>query len=212
MSRELRVLIVDDSAYVRKVFKEMLTRSPDIEVVGTARDGDEALEPVERLHPDVVTSDLIMPRIDGVEFIRRQMAIRPVPIVVVSIATESSEQVLSALDAGRRGFRAKADGARDRKGLRDRRGARREGQSRRRRAAGRLRVRPRCSGQRADRRPVSATGTSVLVIGVSTGGPQGLRVAHSQLPADFPVPVAIVLHMPVGYTEAYASVSMRSRR
>ena len=90
----LRVLVVDDSAYIRKVVKEMLSRSPFLEVVGTARDGEEALELVERLQPDVVTCDLIMPGTDGVDFIRQQMAIRPVPIVVVSIAGESSERVL----------------------------------------------------------------------------------------------------------------------
>ena len=100
MNRSLRVLVVDDSAYVRKVVKEMLSRSPFLEVVGTARDGEEALELVERLQPDVVTCDLIMPGIDGVEFIRRQMAAGRCPIVIVSIAAESSERVLSALDAG----------------------------------------------------------------------------------------------------------------
>src|ERR1700685_2161434 len=100
MERALRVVVVDDSAYVRKVVKEMLSRSRSLEVVGTARDGDDALEMVARLKPDVVTCDLIMPGTDGVEFIRKQMAIRPIPIIVISIATESSERVLNALDAG----------------------------------------------------------------------------------------------------------------
>src|SRR3954469_17003418 len=100
MDRVLRVLVVDDSAYVRKVMKEMLSRSPLIDVVGTARDGEDAIDVVSRLNPDVVTSDLIMPGIDGVEFIRRQMALKPVPIVIVSIAGESSERVLAGLDAG----------------------------------------------------------------------------------------------------------------
>jgi len=96
----VRVLVVDDSAYVRKVFKEMLSHSPEVEVVGTASDGDEALSAVARLKPDVVTCDLIMPRSDGVDFIQKQMAIQPVPIIVVSISAESSERVLNALDAG----------------------------------------------------------------------------------------------------------------
>jgi two-component system chemotaxis response regulator CheB len=94
------VLIVDDSAYIRKVVKEMLAGHSAIEVVGAARDGEDALDLVERLRPDVVTCDLIMPGVGGVEFIRRQMAARPVPIVIVSIAAESSERVLSGLDAG----------------------------------------------------------------------------------------------------------------
>src|SRR6186997_3351772 len=99
MERILRVLIVDDSAYVRKVIRQMLSRSPFIEVVGAARDGREALEMAEELKPDVITCDLIMPELDGVGFIRQQMARRPIPIVVVSIASESGELVLSALDA-----------------------------------------------------------------------------------------------------------------
>jgi two-component system chemotaxis response regulator CheB len=78
----------------------MLSRSPTLEVVGTARDSDEALELVEQLRPDVVTCDLIMPGTDGVGFIQRQMSRRRLPIVIVSMAGESSERVLSGLDAG----------------------------------------------------------------------------------------------------------------
>src|SRR6187551_3579511 len=95
-----RVLVVDDSAYVRKVVSQILSRSPFIEVVGTARDGQEALEQVVELRPDVVTCDLIMPNLDGVGFVREQMQRKPVPIVIVSVASESGELVLSALDAG----------------------------------------------------------------------------------------------------------------
>src|SRR3954470_16113315 len=100
MTEIVRILIVDDSAYVRKVIRQMLSRSPFLEVVGAARDGREALEMVAELNPDVVTCDLIMPELDGVGFIKAQMARRPIPIVVVSVASESGELVLSALDAG----------------------------------------------------------------------------------------------------------------
>ena len=75
----LRVVIVDDSAYVRKVVREMLSRSPFIDVVGSARDGQEALQLVDELKPDVVTCDLVMPEMDGVAFVRAQMLRRPVP-------------------------------------------------------------------------------------------------------------------------------------
>ncbi|HUS15269.1 MAG TPA: response regulator, partial [Chloroflexia bacterium] len=98
--RLIRVLIVDDSAYVRKVLRLMLARSPELEVVGAARDGEEALELVEQLQPDVVTLDLTMPRMDGVTFLRTQMARRPLPVVVVSLTDEGGEQALAALDAG----------------------------------------------------------------------------------------------------------------
>src|SRR5215475_8731174 len=98
--RLLRVLVVDDSAYVRKVINQMLSRSPFVDVVGTARDGEEALELVKELRPDVVTLDLIMPGIGGLGFIREQMSKSPLPILVVSIAEEKSQLVLDALDAG----------------------------------------------------------------------------------------------------------------
>ncbi len=99
-ARVLRVLVVDDSAYVRKVVTQLLSRSPFLEVVGTARDGREALERVVELEPDVITCDLIMPNLDGVGFVREQMARKPIPIIIVSVASESGELVLSALDAG----------------------------------------------------------------------------------------------------------------
>src|SRR5215217_552298 len=100
MDRIVRVLVVDDSAYVRKVVSQMLSRSPFIQVVGTARDGAEALELTHELQPDVVTCDLNMPVLDGIGFVRTQMARRPVPTVIISIAAESGAQVLAALDAG----------------------------------------------------------------------------------------------------------------
>src|SRR6185295_1427345 len=100
MDRVLRVVVIDDSAYVRKVVREILSRSPFLEVVGTARDGREALELVERLDPDVVTCDLIMPELDGVGFVREQMRQRPLPIIIMSIASETGEAALTALDAG----------------------------------------------------------------------------------------------------------------
>ena len=119
------------------------------------------------------------------------------------MAGESSERVLSGLDAGRHRLRAEADGARHREGLRCRRRTDREsdGRGRARRCASWPQAQP-------TRDPV-ATSTfqnrySVLVVGVSTGGPQGLKSVIARLPADFPIPVAVVLHMPIGYTEAYA--------
>lgn len=205
MTSPIRVVVVDDSAYVRKVMKEMLSRSPFLEVAGTARDGDDAMEVVERLHPDVVTCDLIMPGTDGVEFIRRQMAARPVPIVIVSIAPEGSERVLSGLDAGAVDFVQKPTAlATDRMlDMAD------DVIAKVKAAAGApvARLRPAVMAPafvNTATRPL-ANRYDVIVIGVSTGGPQGLKAIIPRLPADFPVPVAIVLHMPVGYTAAYAS-------
>lgn len=203
MGDPVRVLVVDDSAYVRKVVREMLSGNPAIEVVGTARDGEEALQLVDELKPDVVTCDLIMPRVDGVAFIRRQMAARPLPIIVVSIAAESSEAVLAALDAGAFDFVQKPTALATEKILEiadeltgkviAAAGARVTELAYRAPAVS-AEPSPRASGSRAD----------IVVIGVSTGGPQGLKSVIPLLPADFPVPVAMVLHMPIGYTEGYA--------
>jgi two-component system chemotaxis response regulator CheB len=197
----VRVLIVDDSAYVRKVIRQMLSRSPFIEVVGAARDGREALELVEELSPDVITCDLIMPELDGVGFIRQQMARRPIPIVVVSIASESGELVLSALDAGAVDFIQKPTAlATDRlleisDDLIEK-------------VKGAAKARPPAPAEMPVApavHPVAGTHAfDIVVIGISTGGPQALKLLIPKLPANFSVPIAIVLHMPVGYTELYA--------
>src|SRR5215217_9285668 len=100
MNQLIRILIVDDSAFVRKVVREMLSRSPFIDVVGTARDGEEALEMVEQLKPDVVTCDLQMPRLDGVTFVREQMSRRPLPILILSASSVDAEATLEAMEAG----------------------------------------------------------------------------------------------------------------
>ena len=204
MSTPIRVVVVDDSAYIRKVIKEMLARSASIEVVGTARDGDEALELVERLRPDVVTCDLIMPGTDGVEFIQKQMAVRPIPIVMVSIAGEASGRVLSGLDAGAIDFVQKPTALATEKvfdvaddliaKVTTAAGA----------SIGRLRALPASASAPVAPTPAFRDRYSLVVVGVSTGGPQGLKSLVPLFPADFPVPVAIVLHLPFGYTEAYA--------
>lgn len=208
MSSKIRALVVDDSAFVRKVVSQMLGRSPDIEVVGTARDGVDALEMVERFRPDVVTLDLVMPRMNGVEFLREQAKRHPVPVVICSIAHETGEMALDAFEAGAVDFvRKPTTLATDRvyeianelieKVI----------------GASQASLRPMPAPVAAALAParhapassaaVAAT-TEIVVVGVSTGGPQALRQLIPALPTDFPVPIAIVLHMPVGYTKMYA--------
>ena len=203
MNDVVRVLVVDDSAYVRKVVRQMLSRSPFVEVVGVARDGEEALELVERLRPDVVTLDLNMPGSDGLDFLRKQMARRPLPVIVVSIASEGGELVMQALDAGAVDVVQKPTALATDKVLEiaDDLIAKVKG------AAG-ARVRPAPAPAAPPEPPAAsprAKSTDVVVIGVSTGGPQALKQVIPRLPADFPVPVAMVLHMPVGYTELFAA-------
>lgn len=202
----VKVLVVDDSAYVRKMVSQMLSRSPFIEVVGTARDGREALALAEETTPDVITCDLNMPEMDGVSFVREQMARRPTPIVIISVANHGGDRVLAALDAGAIDFLQKPTAlASDRllevsDELLEKVKAAALAPMRRSPVALASVVSPRSTV--APR--VSAGEVDIVVIGISTGGPQGLKVVVPALPADLPVPVAIVLHMPVGYTEMYA--------
>lgn len=205
MSGIVRVLIVDDSAYVRKVYKQMLSRSPFVEVVGAARDGAEALELVNSLRPDVVTVDLNMPEMDGVSFVREQMARHPVPILVVSIASSAASEVLAALDAGAVDFIQKPTALATDRLLE---------------ISDELIEKIKAAASAAPRRPLqlaepvpkpapgqhrTAQTTDIVVLGTSTGGPQALRVVLTEIPADCPVPIAMVLHMPVGYTAMYAA-------
>jgi two-component system chemotaxis response regulator CheB len=200
MTEIVRILIVDDSAYVRKVVRQMLSRSPFLEIVGAARDGREALQLAEELKPDVITCDLIMPDLDGVGFIKAQMARRPIPIVVVSVASESGELVLAALDAGAVDFVQKPTAlATDRVlEIADELIEKVKSAARAHPAVGREIPPP------ASIRPAAARSVDIVVIGISTGGPQALKMLIPRLPAELAVPIAIVLHMPVGYTELYA--------
>jgi two-component system chemotaxis response regulator CheB len=201
----VRVLVIDDSAYVRKMMTQMLTRSPFVEVIGTARDGREALDLAADLKPDVITCDLNMPEMDGVAFVREQMTRRPVPIVIISVASPSGEQVLAALEAGAVDFLQKPTAlATDRlldvaDELVAKVKAAASAQMWRVTAAAAA-IPPRSQDASA---PL-ARRTDIVVIGISTGGPQALKVLIPRMPANFPVPVAVVLHMPVGYTELYA--------
>lgn len=196
----MRVLIVDDSAYIRKVVRQMLSRNPKFDVVGTARDGEEALELVDQLRPDVVTLDLNMPRLDGVDFIRRQMARRPIPIVLLSAASESGLQVMEALEAGAVDVVQKPTAqASDRVlGVADDLIAKVAAA-----VAAKLQPAPTVAAPLPLVSP-KALRTDIVVIGVSTGGPQALKRLIPRFPAEFPVPVVIVLHMPVGFTEPFA--------
>jgi len=208
MDRVLRVLVIDDSAYVRKVVREILSRSPFLEVVGAARNGREALELVERLEPDVVTCDLIMPELDGVGFVREQMRRRPVPIIIMSVAKETAEAALTALDAGAIDFVQKPTALASEKIF--------EVSTElieKVKAAGNISLNriptppapPITSTREPEPKVPGSNSVDIVVIGISTGGPQALKRLIPQLPEDFPVPVLMVMHMPVGYTEMYAA-------
>jgi two-component system chemotaxis response regulator CheB len=206
MNRVIRVLVVDDSAYVRKVLRQMLTRSPFIEVVGTAHDGIEALELADQLNPDVITTDLMMPELDGVGFVRAQMARRPIPILIVSIASESGELVLAALEAGAIDVVQKPTALATERVFEI--AEELIGKVKSAASVPLAHVPQLYASVPADplpaRRQPQTGNLDLVVIGISTGGPHGLKQVIPHLSADFSVPVAIVLHMPIGYTELYA--------
>jgi two-component system chemotaxis response regulator CheB len=204
MNKIKRVLVIDDSAYIRKVVTQMLSRSPFLEVVGTARNGKDALEKVEQLNPDVCTCDLIMPEMDGVEFVREQMKRRRIPIIIMSIASETAEMALTALEVGALDFVQKPTALATDKILD---------------IADELITKVKVAAEiptshlpaveLVEPKTVKTIqpqkgAVDLVVIGISTGGPQALRYVIPQIPADVRVPMAVVMHMPVGYTEMYA--------
>jgi two-component system, chemotaxis family, protein-glutamate methylesterase/glutaminase len=206
MKRILRVLVVDDSAYVRKTIKLILSRSPFIEVIGIAGDGEEALKKVEELHPDVVTLDLMMPGLDGLGFLQKQMASRPLPVILVSNASGQHDLVLKALEAGAVDFVHKPSALANEKILE----MAEELIEKLKMAAGiqlkRFEPTPLMqTPQRAASKKSANKEVEAIVIGISTGGPQGLKYLIPQLPEDFGIPIAVVLHIPEGFTEMYAA-------
>lgn len=197
----VRVLVVDDSAFARKVVREIVAGA-GFEVVGIARDGLEALEKIAELKPDVVTLDLVMPNLDGLGVLTALSAAQQAPrVVVVSMAGEETALGMAALEAGAVEIVRKPTAlATERLREISDEVVRAVGTAAIARRPGlvTLPVPPRSPIVR------SVSSKKVVVIGASTGGPQALTRLVAALPSDFPLPVAIVLHLPPGYTEAFA--------
>jgi two-component system chemotaxis response regulator CheB len=200
----IKTLVVDDSAFVRKVVREMLLRSPHIDVVGMARNGQDALQMVEDLQPDVVTCDLIMPELDGVGFVRKQLAKKAVPILLLTASAQDAELVLEALEAGAVDFIQKPTALANEQLLSMREELIQKVKNAAVSPLPSLAVRPLKEPKRDPHVAAVARKVDVVLIGISTGGPQALRYLIPQFPADFPVPIVIVLHIPVGYTALFA--------
>jgi two-component system chemotaxis response regulator CheB len=207
MSEPIRVLVVDDSALMRKLIPAILARDPSIEVVGTAMDGAFALKKIEELRPDVVTLDLEMPRMDGMETLRLIMRRAPLPVILFSThSKEGAYSTLKALALGAVDFLAKPTDA----------------------AGGHLetiadlliekiKVAKRAAGRKLPPATVpidppdqkkgvrySLPPNRIIAIGISTGGPNALQFVLSQIPGDFPASILVVQHMPEGFTEMFA--------
>lgn len=197
----IRVLVVDDSAFARKVIRECLEDATDIEVIGIARSGLEALEKIAELSPDVMTLDLVMPDLDGVGVLRTLPADGGPRVIVVSVSGADSELGIEALESGAVDLVQKPSSlANDRLyELRD------DLVAKVRAAAVARRTRlPDIAPSSRLVRVAPVHGVQMVVVGSSTGGPQALSRLLASIPADFPVPLAIALHIPAEYTEAMA--------
>lgn len=206
----IKVLIIDDSAVVRMILTRALAMDPEIEVVGAAPDPFVARDMIEQFNPDVLTLDVEMPRMDGIEFLARVMASRPMPVIMVSALTEKGKKItLDALDAGAVDFVTKPSGSHGGKGLHEvvvdlckkiKMAARVNPIFFR----NRLPVIPQPETIRRFHSTVLAETTDkVIAIGASTGGTTAIRQLLSQLPANTPG-VVIVQHITPGFSKMFA--------
>jgi len=201
----VRVLIVDDSALVRRMLRQVLEQDAAIEVVGTASNGAEGLRMVETFKPDVVTLDVTMPVMDGLTMLRRIMAEAPLPCVMVSALTqEGAQTTITALQLGAVDFVPKP-GVHGIKSLREQAYTivEKVKAAAKAKVFGPARKKPRPTRKRVAGR--GAPRRSVVAIGASTGGPKALMDVVPLLPGDLPVPVLIVQHMPGAFTGSFAS-------
>jgi two-component system chemotaxis response regulator CheB len=204
-----RVLIIDDSALVRSLLTEIVNSQPDMQAIGAAPDPLVAREMIRAMNPDVLTLDIEMPRMDGLDFLERLMRLRPMPVVMVSTLTErGAEATLRALELGAVDFVAKP-------GIGIASGLRELGRDlcEKIRIASRARMhRHRDAGvaplpPAAPAAPVSFSRRSIeklIAIGASTGGTEALREVLTRLPADCPA-LLVTQHMPPGFTRSFAA-------
>ena len=195
--KQVRVLVVDDSPTMRAIIRAWLERDGEIAVVGEAGDAHEAREAIKALSPDVITLDVNMPRMDGLEFLEKLMRLRPTPVIMVSseVGTNAAASI-EALAAGRLRLRLQARQRQRRRGVR-RPGA--QGQGGRPGAARRAGARSRHTPSPAEYRPNGR----IVAIGASTGGVDALMSVLSAFPANCP-PTVVVQHMPTSFTRSFA--------
>jgi two-component system, chemotaxis family, protein-glutamate methylesterase/glutaminase len=210
----IKVLVIDDSAFMRKALSTMLDGDPEIQVVGTARDGSEGLDKARQLQPDVITMDIEMPRMDGLTALRHIMMEMPRPVIMVSsLTTEGAEATLKAMELGAVDFipkqlsRVSLDIVKIENDLRSKvkivakRKIRALRTPRRIGAAAAPMVEKPSLDDMAKKGPQSR---DVVAIGVSTGGPPAIQKVLSKLPANFPACILIAQHMPQAFTGPFA--------
>lgn len=217
MARRLRVLVIDDSAVMRKLLSEILSSDPELEVVGSAMDPIIARTKIKSLQPDVLTLDIEMPRMDGLSFLEKLMRLHPLPVVMIAANTgRGAEQALDAMRLGAVDFIAKpavsnaeslfqyADEiiekvkAAGRVDPAHQEAIRSANEREERRAAVPVRRRP-------ARRPASASRCrDLILIGASTGGTEAIRRVLTMLPGDMP-PIVVVQHIPPVFSSSFAN-------
>ena len=202
---KIKVLCVDDSALIRSLMTEIINSQPDMEVVGTAPDPLVARDLIKRLNPDVLTLDVEMPRMDGLDFLERLMRLRPMPVLMVSSLTErGSEITMRALELGAVDFVTKP-----KLGIRDGLMEYTDTIADKIRAASRARVRARAESAAEGAPPAPVLRTPLLstekliIVGASTGGTEAIKEFLMPLPPDCPA-VMIDQHMPAGFTKSFA--------
>ena len=206
----IRVLVVDDSAFSRLTIAKRLAQEPDIEVVGQGNDGHDAVRMTTELSPDVITLDVTMPRMDGLEALRKIMSDKPTPVVMVSALTgPQTATTVEALELGAVDFFLKSSTINATAGdegdadlpLKIRNAAK----VRVRRSSGRVIQRAASNGDGVKRLGTRrAVMKKLVVLGSSTGGPRALSEVIPRLPADLPAAVLVVQHMPKGFTKSMA--------
>jgi two-component system chemotaxis response regulator CheB len=201
MQKKITVLCVDDSALVRGLMTEIINSQPDMTVVATAPDPLVARELIKKHNPDVLTLDVEMPRMDGLDFLEKLMRLRPMPVLMVSSLTErGSEITLRALELGAVDFVTKP-----KLGIRDGLLEYTELITDKLRAAARARPRalaPAAPTRQVLRSPLSSS-EKLVIIGASTGGTEAIRHVLQPMPADSPA-ILITQHMPAGFTRSFA--------
>ncbi|EDO25369.1 predicted protein, partial [Nematostella vectensis] len=209
MDRKIRVIVVDDSALVRSLLSEIINRQHDMECIGSANDPLIAREMIREMNPDVITLDVEMPRMDGIDFLGRLMRLRPMPVVMISTLTERGAEVtMRALELGAIDFVAKprvgvSNGLQELAAqIVDKIRVAAVAQVRR------LPVAPRSSAVPRQAAPTSLLGRlsteKLVAIGASTGGTEAIREVLTHLPADCPA-IVITQHMPPGFTTSFAA-------
>jgi two-component system chemotaxis response regulator CheB len=199
---KISVLVVDDSIVMRRIISDLLSKDEGIEVVGTARNGAEAIEKVRQLDPDVVTMDIEMPVMDGLTALQHIMAESPRPVVMLSSMDKRQADItLKSLDLGAVDFISKTSGSLSLDLERNS-----EDIVAKIKAAARAKILPRNAPASLVQpaQMLTLRGDWIVVIGASTGGPKALPEVLSRLPANLPAAVLIVQHMPEGFTRSFA--------